>query len=316
LRVLSDHIGGEGLRMEFNESLFKTLMDNLAEGVYFVDTQRKVQYWNKGAEQLSGYAQKEVLGHCCADNLLAHVNEKGVSLCKKGCPLAATIQDGQTRQADVYMHHKDGHRVPVHVTAAAIRDASGAITGALETFHDNTPLMSALQEVDELKRSSAICPLTNVGNRTLAESTLNYRLKESAETGAPLAVMMMNLDRLKELNDSYGHQIGDLILKMVAKSLANGMRPFDFLGRWGGGEFIAIMPKVRAFELDQFADRLRMLVEHSSRNVSENRITVTISIGGVVCRTTDSITTVIERAGRRMMECRQRGGNRVLVDVT
>lgn len=302
--------------MEFNESLFKTLMDNLAEGVYFVDSQRTVQYWNKGAEHIAGYSQEEMLGHCCADNLLMHVNEAGTALCKKGCPLTATIHDGQPRQADVYLHHKDGYRVPVHVMAAAIRDSSGTITGAIETFYDNTPLMSALQEVDELTRASVLCPVTNVGNRTFAESTLTQRLKESAVNGTPLAVLMMNVDRFKELNDAYGHQIGDLILKMVAKSLANGMRPADMLGRWGGGEFIAILPKVRAFELEQFADRLRILVEHSSRNVSENRITVTVSIGGILYRPADTITTIVERAGKRMVECRQRGGNRVSVDAS
>ncbi|HPO16503.1 MAG TPA: diguanylate cyclase [Candidatus Hydrogenedentes bacterium] len=302
--------------MEFNEALFKTLIDNLSEGVYFVDPQRSVRYWNKGAEQISGYSQEEVVGHCCADNILMHVDQTGAALCNKGCPLAATLKDGQLRHADVFLHHKEGHRVPVHVTAAPIYDSEGAISGALETFHDNTPLMAALEEVDELKRSAFICPVTNVGNRIFAENTLTHRLKERMSSDAPLAVLMMSVDRFKELNDLYGRHVGDIILKMVAKSVANGMRPFDFLGRWGGIEFIAIMPKVRAFELENMAERLRFLVEHSSRAISENRITVTVSVGGILCRSWETIASVIERSGQHMQESRQGGGNRVSVDVS
>ena len=91
------------------------LLDSLFDGVYFVDLDRRITYWNAGAERISGYLRSEVVGSCCADNLLRHIDTEGHKLCQDGCPLAATMRDGKTRESSVYLHHKFGHRVPVLV---------------------------------------------------------------------------------------------------------------------------------------------------------------------------------------------------------
>ncbi len=83
--------------MELYDGLFKTLMDNLAEGVYLVDAERRIQYWNEGAAEITGFPAEEVVGKGCSDGILSHVDGAGHSLCQGGCPISATLSDGKVR---------------------------------------------------------------------------------------------------------------------------------------------------------------------------------------------------------------------------
>ncbi|MFN3535085.1 MAG: PAS domain-containing protein, partial [Desulfatiglandales bacterium] len=96
---------------------YKQILDALSDGVYFVDKERRITFWNNGAERLTGYSADEVLGKSCADNLLMDVDDNGKELCTSGCPLEAVIRDGHMREADVYLHHKFGYRIPIHIKA-------------------------------------------------------------------------------------------------------------------------------------------------------------------------------------------------------
>ena len=115
-----------------NTNLYKNIIDNLYDGVYFVDQDRVITYWNKGAERITGYQRDHVLGKSCSENILNHVTEDGLELCSGHCPLASCMDDGSIREADVYLHHADGHRVPVLVRAAPLREEYGRIFGAVE----------------------------------------------------------------------------------------------------------------------------------------------------------------------------------------
>ena len=111
--------------IEINGEFFKSVLEHIYDGVYVVDAERKLLYWNKAAELISGYSYTDVVGHYCWDNILQHVNDEGCNLCKTGCPLEQTIKDGRSRKDLVYLHHKNGHRVPVFVRVNPIKDDAG-----------------------------------------------------------------------------------------------------------------------------------------------------------------------------------------------
>ena len=304
----------ERIIMNQNDDFYKDLLDNLYDGVYFVDTGRRITYWNKSAERITGYLASEVVGKRCEDNILMHTDGKGNLLCKTGCPLSGTLLDGALRNTEVFLRHKDGHRVPVAVRVAPIRNADGETAGAVEIFTDNTEKAAALERMEEFEKLAYIDSLTGLANRRYAEINLNARHEEMQRYGWPFGVIFIDIDHFKEINDRYGHDVGDEVLTMVAKTLMNSARTFDVVGRWGGEEFLAIIANVNSTELIATANRFRMLVEQSSID-REDLIHVTISLGATLANPEETIPDLLKRVDGLMYLSKSGGRNRVTVDV-
>lgn len=116
------------------EELYKTIVDNLCEGIVVVDRDGVVLFWSTGAERITGYSSAEVVGRNSDDGIPAREDEAGTALRGPRYPLAKTIVDGLPREGRVVLRHKDGHRVPVCTRPVALRGDGGEITGALESF--------------------------------------------------------------------------------------------------------------------------------------------------------------------------------------
>ena len=295
---------------------FKDILDHLYDGVYFVDRDRVITYWNQGAARISGYATDQVVGRSCRDGILNHVTANGVSLCQNGCPLAATMEDGTPREADVFLHHADGHRVPVLVRCAPLRDASGAIVGAVESFSAARGLRSARSELRTLRRQVHIDPLTEVGNRAFLDARVRSLVAEAGRDGArDAAVAMMDIDRFKSVNDLHGHEAGDQVLRMVAKTLVGSLRGTDVIGRWGGEEFLVLLEDVADdASLTAACQKVRHLVRSSRLDLGDAAsVTVTLSIGATRVRAGDTPESVVARADGLMYQSKRAGRDRISV---
>ena len=289
------------------------LLDHLNDGVYVVDRTRKVTFWNRGAQAITGWAPRDVIGRSCPDGLLRHVDAEGRDLCRDGCPVSVALATGAPHRSDVFLHHKAGHRVPVRVEAVPIRDASGDVVGAVEVFTDQTERMEAIRRVEELTESVFLDPLTGIGNRRYAEVVLEEKMAELSRYGFRFGVLFIDVDRFKELNDGFGHARGDEVLKMVATTLARSARSLDFVGRWGGEEFIVLLSNVTDFNLGLVADRARRLVEQSELPAPGGPHRVTVSIGATIVRKGESPADVVRRADALMYEAKSAGRNRIVV---
>ena len=296
-----------------DQGFFRQLLDNLYDGVYFVDLNRIITFWNRGAERLSGFPADEVIGRHCGDNLLVHVDMEGRHLCRHGCPLAATLADGQERQSEIYLHHRDGHRLPVLVRISPIRNGEGQITGAVEIFSDNTARILDQHRIDQLQEMAFLDPLTSLPNRRYLEIKLNTRLEEMQRYGWQSALLFLDVDHFKAVNDQYGHAVGDNVLKMVARTLAHCARSVDTVGRWGGEEFVAILTNIGKGRLLETAERYRQMVENSGLPVSGKHLQVTVSIGAAVAMPGDTAETLISRADDLMYQSKLRGRNCVTI---
>ena len=289
------------------------LLDQFFDGVYVVDRQRQIVFWNKCAERITGYGRDEVLGRCCADNILRHVSLEGQPLCENGCPLQATMLDAQTRTVDVYLHHKDGHRVSVQVRALPLRDEVGEIAGSIEIFVDTSRQEAMFRQLKELERSLYQDELTGIGNRKFAEVRLSELMGAFTEHGQTFGVLFVDIDLFKRVNDIYGHPVGDRVIRLVARSLQNGLRPTDRVCRFGGEEFLCLLPNLTVEEMLQVGERLRMLVEQSGLDLPTGTLRASVSIGGALCRSGDTSFAVIERADQSMYRAKELGRNKVVV---
>jgi diguanylate cyclase (GGDEF)-like protein/PAS domain S-box-containing protein len=295
--------------------LYKNILDNMYDGVYFVDSSRKITYWNRGAERISGYQSAEVVGKHCSDNILMHVDEKGTSLCKGMCPLAKTISDRKIRETEAFLHHKEGHRLPVLIRTTPLYDTNGAVVGGVEIFSDNSSQVAIRQRSEELQKMALFDPLTGAANRRYIEMHLDSRMNELQRYGWPFGILFIDIDHFKMVNDTYGHGSGDRVLKMVAETIMTNLRSFDILGRWGGEEFIAIMVNVDKELLYSIAHRLCLLIEQSGLSLTDALLRVTVSIGATLASAGDTVEQVVKRADGLMYLSKTSGRNRVSMSL-
>lgn len=287
------------------------LLDNLFDGVYYVDRNRVITFWNKASERLTGYGKDEVLGKACSDNILKHIDSHGRELCVQGCPLHATMADGKMREALLYLHHKDGHRVPVHIRVSPLMDEQGNVIGGIEVFSDGTQSLQTLQELEHLKNEIFIDPLLKIGNRRYAEMIFQTRLYELNAFNVPCGVVFLDVDNFKNINDTYGHLTGDQVLLMVSHSIASALRGTDTLIRWGGDEMLIFLPNVTPAGLKTIAERMRVFVEKSFLMVGDQKITVTVSMGATLLDKEDTLESITQRIDSLLYQSKQSGKNQI-----
>lgn len=129
----------ESLSLEYvrrPKTALAALLDSLFDGVYIVDRQRRILFWNRGAEAITGYPRRMVLGRRCSEGILNHIDENGRLLCKSGCPLMETLRTGSPHEAKVYPLCRKGGRIPTFTRVASLRDAEGRTFAAIEVFRD------------------------------------------------------------------------------------------------------------------------------------------------------------------------------------
>ena len=294
---------------------YKELLDNMSDGVYFVDRNRRILYWNEGAYRLTGYKAEELLGCCCQDDILCHVDPAGRRLCQEGCPLTASISDGNSHEAHVFLRHKEGRRVPVSVRVQPIRGAGGEVVGAIEIFSDDSAQSEARRKIEAMKRLAFLDHLTQLPNRRFVEMSLHTALSEYAVHKDPFGVLAIDLDGFKEINDSFGHSCGDRALTEVAKSLTGSLRPTDIVGRWGGDEFLAIVGNMNDELLETLAKRCVAIVRQTSIAGNDERvISLSISVGATLARPADNAEGLLQRADELMYRSKTGGRGRATTE--
>ncbi|MFC1592122.1 diguanylate cyclase domain-containing protein [Thermodesulfobacteriota bacterium] len=300
--------------MDLSDVSYRDLLDNLYEGVYFTDTNRVIKYWNKAAENITGYTAEELVGKQCRDNILMHVDDAGNNLCQTECPLAKAIHDGVLQHAGVHLHHKQGHRVPVQVRITPVRNPQGQIVGAVELFSSDTARTEMAAQISALQKLALLDSLTEIPNRRAIEIQLSAGLQELARYSFPMGLILFDIDDFKKINDTYGHDAGDRVLQMVAKTAKNNMRPFDFIGRWGGDEFVGLIRNVNMPELRDICERLRSLIAQSFFMLENNKINVTIAMGAALAHPDDSQDALLKRADTLMYHSKMGGKNSVTTE--
>ncbi len=294
------------------DRFFRTALESVGDGVYFCDAQRRIIYWNPAAEQITGFKVDEVSGKSCAEGILTHVDENGVPLCETSCPLVSSLSNCQTSEARVFLHHKQGFRVPVRVRVFPVCDQDGAVEGVIEVFTDDSPLVAALEKLQQLSEEAETDALTGVGNRRRLEAELGSCVNDRRKSDGTVGVLFIDIDHFKRVNDTYGHETGDRVLKMVTETLRRNLRTSDSLARWGGDEFLAVVRDTQADALRVLAQKLRSLIQSSYLTLPDGtELRVTASMGVTVLRPDDTNESVLARVDKLLYESKSAGRDRL-----
>ncbi len=265
--------------------IYKELMDHLSDGVFIADVNRRILYCNEAAFRLTGYKTEEIEGQICRDKGFCPIGNFAQNLCHEECPMETALRGGGIYNANVFIGHKNGCRIPVGVHIRPIRAANGSIIGVAEILNDDSVRQEAQRKTEELERLAFLDPLTQTPNRRFVEMSLQTAMHEYQLTNSSFGVLAFDLNRLKAINDLFGHANGDRALREVAKTLAGTLRPTDTFGRWGGDEFLAVVRNVDNEALIRLAYRCVNNVAQISFPANEGKmIFPTISIGWALVR--------------------------------
>jgi PAS domain S-box-containing protein len=290
--------------------IIRSILEGLAIGVYVVDLERKILLWNDGAETITGYARCEVIGRSCHDNILAHCDENNVNLCGSACPLVAAMHDGIPRKVEVFLRHKEGQRVPVTVRAVPVRDESGTIIGAAESFDERTlpDPDAALYAADAQLAPDAVIPDAETARLRLAEHLRHY-----AEDQVPFGVLNIAVDGLAEQKRRRGSEAGEKILRVTASSLVKTLRPTDVVGSWTDGGLLVIAAHCPAAAVVKVGELLRKMVGFETVSWWGDTVPVTISVGGTKAVAGDTVDSILGRSEEALRMSVTGGGDRVTI---
>jgi diguanylate cyclase (GGDEF)-like protein/PAS domain S-box-containing protein len=279
-------------------------LNSIGDAVVTTDSLVNVTYLNLVAENLTGWSRQEAAGHPLAEvlNIIDGVTRK-----EARNPMAFAIQENKTvvLTPNCILVRRDGTEFAIEDSSAPIHDRHGQITGAVMVFHDVSAARAAILKMSHLAQHDG---LTDLPNRLLLNDRLNEAIALALRYQRQLAVLYLDIDRFKHINDSLGHVIGDRLLQSVAQRLLECVRASDTISRQGGDEFVILLPEVAhpqdaAVCADKLLEALR--VPH---RIDKHDLHVTASIGiatypedGTDCE------TLIRRADFAMYDAKDNG---------
>jgi len=171
----------------------------------------------------------------------------------------------------------------------------------------------AQHAIEEQRRKAMHDALTGLPNRESYQQRVKQEIHRIERYGGTLSLMVCDIDLFKRINDSYGHLAGDKVLKIIAKSLQRNLRDSDFIARFGGEEFVALMPETSAEEAKIVAEKLRTKIESSPFNFKKEPVQITISFGISQFASGETIEKVFERADKALYKAKENGRNQVIL---
>lgn len=252
------------------------MLEGAGEGIYGVDGEGRCVFINRAALEMLGALESMVLGQD-THTLFHHHDETGEHYPAGRCPVSLTLADGQLRRIEnEWFWRQDGVGFPVSLTVTPIIEA-GRRTGAVVVFQNQSQRRAQEQELRHLATTD---PLTGLPNRRYFMDRLEQEWSRLHRFGGQAAIMMLDLDHFKRINDNHGHGVGDQVLKAFAEVLRQGVRRMDVPGRLGGEEFAVILPGASLDGARQLAERVRRAVSQMQvPDALGQPIPVTVSIG-------------------------------------
>lgn len=216
--------------------IFRQFADALPVGAYIVDTRRKILFWNRASERITGYLSQEILGRACCEGVLEHCLGNGPAVCETAnCPIRCALRDDKTAEGNFYLLHKKGHRVPVRVQAIPLRDQHGTIVAIAQLFQDESAASKGfLWDVGlHLSRDFGIPAASET------EEQLRLHLAQSPNR---LAVFMIAVEQLHEMERKRGAAMVRAVLFAVAQTITRMLTVPHYLGSWSDHRFLLLVP--------------------------------------------------------------------------
>ena len=289
------------------------IFDTVNIGLVVLDRDVKITYWNRWMAMHSGLPSDQILGEPLFD-FFPHLNTNNFN---KNCKTVLSFGNfaffSQKLHNFLFPFKPDssfGYRFELmqqSCTMGPIRSADNTISGLFMIIQDVTELATYEQKLVEMNTKDM---LTGIYNRRFLDTRLKEECDRHHRYSRPLSLMMIDIDFFKKVNDTYGHQCGDHILKAVAEKASSIIRKTDVLARYGGEEFCCLLPETDAAAAEAVAENLRMQIEEMVSSFEGNQVSVTISLGISGINGDDTPESLLKRADEALYEAKHTGRNR------
>ncbi len=280
-----------------SEIRYRLLLENAADAVLVVDPERHFIYANNQASKMLGCGIEELLKMSITDIVLTNDSEIALSQ-------FAQLKERGNLQSEIYLKRCDGSSVPVDLNAVLLPDGN--------LYASCRDITERLNYETQLEYRATRDGLTGLANRSLFNDRLDQEIKKSQRSGEPLALLFVDLDSFKEINDTLGHQVGDVLLIEVARRILACVRETDTVARLGGDEFLVILPELS--DSSRASIVAEKIIESLAQTyqLSEERAYVTASLGISIYPSDagDSVNLLIA-AERAMYLSKNEGRNRI-----
>ncbi len=289
--------------MQEKLQLAATVFENTAEGVLITDTDQRITAVNRAFSEITGYSEIEALGQ--TPRLLASGQHDSAFYVAMWHQLTA---EGHW-QGEIFNKRKNSDLYPSWLTISAVRNSEREITHFVAVFADISSLKHAQAKLDYQAHHD---PLTGLPNRALFENRLHAALQCSLVSNRQGAVLFLDLDRFKHINDSLGHPVGDLLLKGIAQRLKEQVRDVDTVARLGGDEFIILLPGLhKPSDASAIANKL-LACFSAPFQAGEHEFFTSASIGiSLYPQDGSDVASLIRNADAAMYRSKAKGRNRV-----
>lgn len=310
--------------------ILSTVLDAFPVASFVIDARHRVVHWNRASEILTGVPAQAIVGtstqgqvfygtqrEVMADLIVNGAADQQIGALYEGKLRPSTIISGTYEAEDFFPQFGDGGRW-LFFTAAPLYDANGTLIGAIETLQDITERRRAEEALkaseERFKMLSRTDPLTQIFNFRHFHEELASEICRSDRYGQPLSLITLDVDHFKQVNDRYGHQEGDRVLRLVAEEILRWKRRSDSAFRCGGDEFAVLLPATSRTEAETAAARLA--ANWSARPVemeAGSTLGCTLSIGVAQYMSPESPQDFIRRSDQAAYEAKRLGRNRIAV---
>jgi len=285
---------------------FVAIFDHIRDyAIYTITKEGLIEEWNQSVQRYAGWLAADVQGRSMSlfyptdDTDRPHIDL-----------LLAEAQRIGSTEAEGWQLKRDGSRLWANSVITALPDESGIVRGFVVVSRDIT---ERKQQEDNLKQLAMVDPLTGAYNRRHGDALLAVEFGRRTRSGLPFAVLTMDVDHFKAVNDQFGHPAGDAVLCAVVQTCRNVLRAIDMVVRWGGEEFLVVLPETDSAAAKATAERLRVAVAAMEVvQAGGGNIRVTVSIG-VAVTASDSLSELLNRSDVALYEAKKGGRNRVML---
>lgn len=300
------------LEKKLNVSMkrFEAVVNNAYDGIITIDENQNIKLFNEAAQSMFGYNEKEIIGEPLTNLLPENYRSKHHDYVDGFKNSQVDSRPMQTR-APVQGLRKDGSVFSIEVTISKIRISDNVeYTAVIRDISEKNQLLK------ELILSSRKDPLTGLSNRRYFTDILNAEITRATRFNRGFSLLMLDIDHFKLINDKFGHSCGDAALVAFANILLNNIREVDSICRWGGEEFMILLPEISKDNALIVAEKIRTNVESHDIEYGDVSVNITVSIGlDHFSGESIEINSMINTVDKCLYKAKNTGRNRVSINI-